>query len=123
MNVKLVKLFEDLEINEDILISLSKEEVIGRILEALATLTETEAEIMKMRLGLYDNKPYTRVKITQIKNVSIDVVRNIELKARRKLRHPLRRQILLGTASVDKIDTLLNSKEQNLKNDSKRMKI
>lgn len=58
--------------------------------EVLATLTDREAEVLKMRFGLIDGKAYTLEEVGQRFNVTRERIRQIEAKALRKLRHPSR---------------------------------
>ena len=62
--------------------------------EALAeipgTLTEREADVLKMRFGIYDGRTHTLEEVGQIFGVTRERIRQIENKAIRKLRHPSR---------------------------------
>jgi RNA polymerase primary sigma factor len=57
---------------------------------ALATLSEREAEVMRMRFGLTDGEPRTLEEIGQVQGVTRERIRQIESKALSKLRHPTR---------------------------------
>lgn len=56
--------------------------------EALATLTERERLVLKLRFGLIDGRAHTLEEVGQEFNVTRERIRQIESKALRKLRHP-----------------------------------
>ncbi|MGQ9707607.1 MAG: sigma-70 family RNA polymerase sigma factor [bacterium] len=58
--------------------------------EGLRTLTRREEKVLRLRFGLGDNSPRTLEEVGQIFNITRERVRQIEVKALRKLRHPLR---------------------------------
>ncbi len=58
--------------------------------EALKTLTRREEKVLRLRFGLGDGQPRTLEDVGQIFNITRERVRQIEAKALRKLRHPLR---------------------------------
>ena len=58
--------------------------------EILDTLTEREAEVLRMRFGMYDGRTHTLEEVGQIFGVTRERIRQIENKAIRKLRHPSR---------------------------------
>ena len=58
--------------------------------EVLATLTEREAMVLKLRFGLDDNKARTLEEVGERFDVTRERIRQIEAKALRKLRHPSR---------------------------------
>ena len=58
--------------------------------EVLATLTEREQEVLKLRFGLDDGRQRTLEEVGQQFNVTRERIRQIEAKALRKLRHPNR---------------------------------
>ena len=58
--------------------------------EILDTLTEREADVLRMRFGMYDGRTYTLEEVGQIFGVTRERIRQIENKAIRKLRHPSR---------------------------------
>lgn len=66
-------------------------EIIRNVFE---TLTEREANILKMRFGLETDKPNTLEEIGESYGISKERVRQIETKALRKLRHPVRARML-----------------------------
>jgi RNA polymerase primary sigma factor len=61
-----------------------------RIDEVLSTLTFREREIVKLRYGIGDGYTYTLEEVGRIFRVTRERVRQIEAKAVRKLRHPVR---------------------------------
>ena len=58
--------------------------------DVLDTLTEREADVLKMRFGMYDGRTHTLEEVGQIFGVTRERIRQIENKAIRKLRHPSR---------------------------------
>jgi RNA polymerase primary sigma factor len=60
----------------------------------LATLSEREASIVRLRYGLIDGRPRTLEEISQVHGVTRERIRQIETKSLAKLRHPSRSQPL-----------------------------
>ena len=58
--------------------------------EVLATLTQREADVLRMRYGLDNEPPRTLEDVGKAFNVTRERIRQIEAKALRKLRHPSR---------------------------------
>lgn len=58
--------------------------------EILGTLTDREADVLRMRFGMYDSRTHTLEEVGQIFGVTRERIRQIENKAIRKLRHPSR---------------------------------
>ncbi|MBI5361996.1 MAG: RNA polymerase sigma factor RpoD [Planctomycetes bacterium] len=79
-----------------------------RLEDVLSTLTFREREIIKLRYGIGDGYTYTLEEVGRIFRVTRERVRQIEAKAVRKLRHPVRaRQLasfLDGVAVPDDAD-------------------
>ncbi|MBK7877864.1 MAG: RNA polymerase sigma factor RpoD [Planctomycetes bacterium] len=79
-----------------------------RLEDVLSTLTFREREIIKLRYGIGDGYTYTLEEVGRIFRVTRERVRQIEAKAVRKLRHPVRaRQLasfLDGVAIPDDAD-------------------
>lgn len=61
-----------------------------QINEALKSLTEREAKVLKMRFGLGDGNEHTLEEVGQQFKVTRERIRQIEAKALRKLKHPTR---------------------------------
>ncbi len=61
---------------------------------ALSTLSEREAQIIRLRFGIGTGYPRTLEELGRIFNVTRERVRQIEAKAIRKLRHPSRSRVL-----------------------------
>ncbi len=64
--------------------------------EALADLSYREREIIRLRYGLADGYAYTLEEVGKIFKITRERVRQIEAKAIRKLRHPVRSRKLAG---------------------------
>ena len=60
----------------------------------LATLSEREANIIRLRFGLVDGQPRTLDEIGHVHGVTRERIRQIEYKAMAKLRHPGHSQAL-----------------------------
>lgn len=58
--------------------------------EVLDTLTDREAQVLRMRFGLIDGRAKTLEEVGQMFDVTRERIRQIEAKALRKLRHPSR---------------------------------
>ena len=58
--------------------------------EILGTLTQREADVLRMRFGMADGRTHTLEEVGQIFGVTRERIRQIENKAIRKLRHPSR---------------------------------
>ena len=67
-----------------------KRQLSEALTEILGTLTEREADVLKMRFGMYDGRTHTLEEVGQIFGVTRERIRQIENKAIRKLRHPSR---------------------------------
>ena len=87
-----------------------------RIYDVLNTLTFREREIIKLRYGISDGYTYTLEEVGRIFRVTRERVRQIEAKAVRKLRHPVRARQLCsfldgpqvqGEDELDDLDGLL----------------
>ncbi|MCS7221068.1 MAG: sigma-70 family RNA polymerase sigma factor [Anaerolineae bacterium] len=61
-----------------------------QVADILGLLTEREREVLEMRFGLKDGVSYTLEEVGQAFGVTRERIRQIEAKALRKLRHPLR---------------------------------
>jgi len=66
----------------------------GHLADVLNTLTEREANVIRLRYGLIDGHPCTLGEVGQIYGVSRERIRQIEAKTMTKLRHPARAQLL-----------------------------
>lgn len=64
------------------------------VTQVLATLSDREAKIVKLRFGLDSGYPRTLEEVGKMFNVTRERVRQIEAKAIRKLRHPSRTKLL-----------------------------
>jgi len=73
-------------------LTLLKERVEG----VLETLTDREEKVIRLRFGIEDGCPKTLEEVGMQFKVTRERIRQIEAKALRKLRHPLRSQKLRG---------------------------
>ena len=72
----------------------SKELLKENLEEVLATLTDRESKVLKMRFGLEGKNPMTLEEVGREFGVTRERIRQIEAKALRKLKHPSRRKKL-----------------------------
>ena len=84
---------EDVLSVEDIVAS---HELRGSLEEAMETLKDRERLVLRMRFGLDDGKPRTLEYVGQKFGVTRERIRQIEAKALRKMRHPIRAAKLKG---------------------------
>lgn len=61
-----------------------------QLIEVLDTLTEREQKVLRLRFGLDDGRARTLEEVGKEFNVTRERIRQIEAKALRKLRHPIR---------------------------------
>jgi RNA polymerase primary sigma factor len=74
--------------------TLENNEASGRIEEVLASLTEREEKIIRMRFGIGVNSEHTLEEVGKYFNLTRERIRQIEIKALKKLRHPARSKLL-----------------------------
>jgi len=60
-------------------------------------LTEREYKVIELRFGFFDNYPHTLQQVAEYFGVTRERIRQIEVKALRKLRHPSISKILIGS--------------------------
>jgi RNA polymerase primary sigma factor len=72
----------------------SKQLLKNHLDEVLATLSDREARVLKLRFGLEENKQMTLEEVGKVFGVTRERIRQIEAKALRKLKHPSRRKKL-----------------------------
>ncbi len=72
-----------------------------QIEEALKTLTDREAKVLRMRFGLGDGNEHTLEEVGQQFKVTRERIRQIEAKALRKLKHPSRSKKLRSFLDSD----------------------
>jgi len=72
----------------------TKQLMLENVEEVLATLTDRESKVLKMRFGLHGAKALTLEEVGREFGVTRERIRQIESKALRKLRHPSRRKKL-----------------------------
>ncbi|MBI5707910.1 MAG: sigma-70 family RNA polymerase sigma factor [Armatimonadetes bacterium] len=66
-----------------------------RVVEILGTLGERERDVILMRFGLFDGRPYTLEEVAACFQVTRERIRQIEQKTLKKLKHPTRAKKLL----------------------------
>ncbi|MEK6839820.1 MAG: sigma-70 family RNA polymerase sigma factor [Nanoarchaeota archaeon] len=69
--------------------------------ELLGTLTEREREIIQTYYGISDNRPRTLDEVAQVYDTSRERVRQIQLKAMQRLRHPSRGRQLASFLKIE----------------------
>jgi len=74
---------------------LENSESMNRIEEVLASLTEREEKIIRMRFGIGIGSEHTLEEVGHYFKLTRERIRQIEIKALKKLRHPTRRNLLL----------------------------
>jgi hypothetical protein len=74
--------------------AMSSKELKKVVRRALATLTPREEVVLRMRFGIGYKQPYTLDKVGLEFDVTRERIRQIEIKALRKLRHPSRTKFL-----------------------------
>lgn len=80
--------------------------------KVLNTLSPREAMVLKMRYGLIDGKAKTLEEVGQYFNVTRERIRQIEVKALRKLRHPSRSKHLKVFMGMEEDQTDFNQNGQ-----------
>ena len=68
----------------------SSDDVRRQLQSGQASLTEREYVVLQQRFGLLDGRAHARAEISQSLGVSVERIRQIELRALGKLRHPQR---------------------------------
>ena len=68
----------------------------NRMRDLLASLTPREAQVLRMRFGIDMNTDHTLEEVGKQFDVTRERIRQIEAKALRKLRHPIRSELLRG---------------------------
>lgn len=71
-------------------------ETLDAINHVLDTLSEREATVIRMRIGLYDGEPKTLDEIGKLYGLTRERIRQIESKTMSKMRHPSRSHMLVG---------------------------
>jgi len=74
--------------------TLENNEASKRIEQALSSLSEREEKIIRMRFGIGVNSEHTLEEVGQFFNLTRERIRQIEIKALKKLRHPARSKML-----------------------------
>jgi RNA polymerase primary sigma factor len=70
--------------------TLENNEASGRIEQVLSSLTEREEKIIRMRFGIGVGSEHTLEEVGKYFNLTRERIRQIEIKALKKLRHPAR---------------------------------
>lgn len=83
----------------------------------LSELTEKEEQIIRMRFGIGDGADHTLEEIGQQFNVTRERIRQIEAKAFRKLRHPVRSKRLQSWCDVERSEESTNEVDSDENSD------
>ncbi len=75
--------------------SVDRQQLESRVKSVLATLSEREQEVMRLRFGLDGGRNHTLEEIAARFRVTRERIRQIEVRCMRKLRHPSRLEVLL----------------------------
>ena len=73
---------------------LENNEAVSRIEQVLSSLTEREEKIIRMRFGIGVSSEHTLEEVGKYFNLTRERIRQIEIKALKKLRHPARSKLL-----------------------------
>jgi RNA polymerase sigma factor (sigma-70 family) len=79
--------------------ALAERQLAGYLSDALATLSPREQQVIRLRFGLYDGEAHTLEEIGRIMRVTRERIRQLEMRALRKLRHPSRGEFLQDWAN------------------------
>jgi len=79
--------------------TMAEEQLSRQLNEALATLLPREQMVLRLRFGLHDGEPRTLEEIGRGMRVTRERVRQLEVRALRKLRHPSRGEFLRDWAN------------------------
>ena len=74
--------------------TISAEDLRTQLQDSLQSLSPREREVLTLRFGLEDGRPHTLEEVGQKFGVTRERIRQIESKALRKLRHPIRKKLL-----------------------------
>ncbi|MFA5074021.1 MAG: sigma-70 family RNA polymerase sigma factor [Nitrospirota bacterium] len=74
--------------------TLENREATGRIEQVLSSLTEREEKIIRLRFGIGVGSEHTLEEVGKYFNLTRERIRQIEIKALKKLRHPVRSKVL-----------------------------
>jgi RNA polymerase primary sigma factor len=97
---RLVDFVADAAAESDVLDSLARKRFVEGTRDLLSTLSEREAQVLRMRFGLDGGTEQTLAEIGQSFDLTRERIRQIETQALRKLRLPIRARRL--RAMVDK---------------------
>jgi RNA polymerase primary sigma factor len=73
---------------------LENSEASDRIEQVLSSLTQREEKIIRMRFGIGEGSEHTLEEVGKFFNLTRERIRQIEIKALKKLRHPARSKVL-----------------------------
>jgi len=94
--------------------AVNSEALINAVGDVMSNLSERERDVIVLRLGLNDGREHTLEEIAQPLGLTRERIRQVESKALRKLKHPLRIKKLKDFADFDSGDWENNQSYQKL---------
>ncbi|HVA47281.1 MAG TPA: sigma-70 family RNA polymerase sigma factor [Pirellulales bacterium] len=84
----------------------SREQLKSRLADVLTELNERQRTVISLRFGLLDGSQRTLDEVGKLMSLTREGVRQIELRAVERLRHPTRSRLLRGFLDTDEIHTM-----------------
>lgn len=105
LNLSMVKATENLLVDFNLGKNIDEKETHDRVEYYLDSLTPREAKVLRLRFGIDIDKEHTLDEIADMFDVTRERIRQIEMKALRKMRHPARSDELAGLLCETSIQT------------------
>jgi RNA polymerase primary sigma factor len=81
----------------------SREQLKARLADVLTELNERQRAVISLRFGLLDGSQRTLDEVGKLLSLTREGVRQIELRAVERLRHPARSRLLQGFLDIDEM--------------------